>query len=123
MPEHTIHRVTIQLSSGAPNCKTQCGKIFALILSRYPGRVPLYEIFPLAKQYNARIFSLRRWLWPKGFDIDCEDEWVDGQCHTWYRLGCTVPEPTKPETLKVETPRQDRPRSTGLPLFDLAVRS
>jgi hypothetical protein len=118
---------------------SQCGKIFAIILARYPDRVPLYEIFPLAKQYNARLWTLRRWLWPRGFDIRCEEEWVDGQCHTWYRL-VSSPAPSALGPAKEKTPPADsaasksndwyaaqtgKPRSSGdtsdLPLF--AVRS
>ncbi len=101
---------------------SQCGKIFALILSRFPERVPLYEIFPLAKQYGARIWTLRRWLWPQGLDISCEEEWVDGQCHSWYRLiasPTSAAPPLTPEPHETAAPAADSrdwyERATGKP--------
>jgi hypothetical protein len=36
-------------------------------------------------QYNARIFELRRELWPE-HEIECRREKVGGETHTWYRL-------------------------------------
>jgi hypothetical protein len=89
---------------------SQCGKIYALILSRYPERVPIYEIFPLAQQYDARIWTLRRWLWPEGFDISCEEEWVDGQCHSWYRLIVSPTSAAPPLTPEPEIPWERRER-------------
>jgi hypothetical protein len=52
--------------------------------------VPLREILPLAAQYNARIWSLRK----IGFKIVNRTEEVDGARRSWFRL---IPGPVQVE--------------------------
>jgi hypothetical protein len=56
--------------------------------------VPLHEILPLAAQYNARIWSLRK----MGFKIVNRVEDVDGVRRSWFRLipGPVQVEPARP---------------------------
>lgn len=63
--------------------KSQCDRIVALLRSRAPEWVPLYEILPLAAQYNARIWCARREL---GLKIENKTEVIDGVRHSWFRL-------------------------------------
>lgn len=122
MPEHTIYRSTIQGDSEPLNAKTQRARILRLLLDAHGAWVPLPEIMACAAQYNARILELRR----LGFSVENRTENVDGSRHSWFRLVASpttaAPAPT-PEPPKTEPEWKDRPRSTGLPLFDLAVRS
>jgi hypothetical protein len=68
-----------------------------------------------AAQYNARILELRR----MGFNVENRIERVEGSRLSWFRLlNSPTPEPPRPEP-----EWNKRPRSTGLPLFDLAVKS
>jgi hypothetical protein len=95
----------------------QSERILAVLRSANGAWVPLPEILALGvAQYNARIFELRR----HGLTIENRTETVDGVRHSWFRLvdppAATGPEPSKPA---VEW--KDRPRLTGLPLFDLEV--
>ncbi|MGC1452565.1 MAG: hypothetical protein WA830_21255 [Candidatus Sulfotelmatobacter sp.] len=96
---------------------TQRGKILALLIAASGGWFPLTEILSLGiAQYGARILELRR----MGFDIENRSEYVDGGRHSWFRLlksPAPAPTPSKPEP-----EWKDRPRLTGLPLFDLAAR-
>lgn len=82
--------------------------------------VPLPQIMACAAQYNTRIFELRR----QGFNIEnrCESQ-PDGARHSWFRLlpGDTRFNPT-PKPAPLEPAWEDRPRVTGLPLFDAVVR-
>lgn len=96
----------------------QAETILALLRSAHGAWVPLPEILALGiAQYNARIFELRK----RGLNIENRTERIDGVCHSCFRLvdspAVPVPAPSKPA---VEW--KDRPRLTGLPLFDLGVR-
>jgi hypothetical protein len=76
-----------------------------------------------AAQYNARIFELRR----RGFNIENRVEMRDdGSRHSWFRLIPSTPAPIpnapKPEAPKPALNWENRPRLTGLPLFDSVVR-
>lgn len=124
-------------SKGKPS---QRARILKLLLDANGREVPLPEILALAiSQYGSRVLELRR----AGFQIINRMQWIRGSCHTWFRL---VNSPAAPasELIKEKTPpadsaastsgeeipkphapmpeRKDRPRLTGLPLFDLAVR-
>ncbi|SRR6266403_1356175 len=104
-----------------PQAKTQRGKILALLLAACDAWVPLPEIMACAAQYNARVLELRR----LGFTIENKTERINGVRHSWFRLIVFPAEPAptpKPETAKSEPEWKERPRATGLPLFDLAVR-
>jgi hypothetical protein len=117
MTENKTYRRAIQQISGAPNAKTQRARILRLLIDARGGWVPLPQIIACAAQYNARIFELRR----MGYSIENRTDRVDGVRHSWFRLGNSpgpAPEPPKPEP-----EWKDRPRATGLPLFDLVVRS
>jgi hypothetical protein len=122
MAEHTTYRDAIQGDSVGHNAKTQRARILRLLIDAHGAWVPLPQILALGiAQYNARLWELRR----LGFVIENKSESVDGARHSWYRLvsspGAPAPTP-KPEASKPSPEWLDRPRSTGLPLFDLAVR-
>jgi hypothetical protein len=106
----------------SPQSKTQRAAILRLLIDARGAWVPLPQILALGiAQYNARLWELRR----LGFVIENKSESADGARHSWYRLvsSPTPPAPTpKPEPPKPSPEWQDRPRSTGLPLFDLAVK-
>jgi hypothetical protein len=97
---------------------TQEMRILALLKGRQGQWVGLPEILALGiAQYNARLFSLRR----KGFIIENRVEHTPHGVHSWFRLldspPVSAPAPPKPSQVWA-----DRPRLTGLPLFDLGVR-
>jgi hypothetical protein len=95
-------------------------RIITLLRSARGAWVPLPEVLALGiAQYNARIFELRK----RGLNIENRTESIDGIRHSWFRL---VDSPAAVEP-KLEPPKPsqkwaDRPRLTGLPLFDLGVR-
>jgi hypothetical protein len=84
--------------------------------------VPLPQILALGcAQFGARILELRR----ANFHIENKIERDDsGAVHSWYRLVNDGPkaELPEPEPLKPTPEWKDRPRLTGLPLFDAAAR-
>jgi hypothetical protein len=98
----------------------QSERILRLLRTAAGSWVPLPEIQACAAQYNARIFELRK----RGFRIENRTELVDDSRHSWFRLlpGDTrfnpSPKPAPPEQPSWE----DRPRVTGLPLFDMVHR-
>src|ERR1700691_2001185 len=95
----------------------QSEKILALLRFARGAWVPLPEILDLGvAQYNARIFELRR----HGLTIENRTETVDGVRHSWFRLVDPLAGVT-PEPPKAAVEWKDRPRVTGLPLFDLEV--
>ena len=61
---------------------SQRERILRLLQSRAGQWVPLYEITPLAAQYNTRIKELRE----RGHTIDNHTRHVDGVVHSWFRL-------------------------------------
>ena len=61
---------------------SQRDRILRLLQSRAGQWVPLYEITPLAAQYNTRIKELRE----RGHTIDNHTRHVDGVVHSWFRL-------------------------------------
>ncbi len=67
---------------------TQRAAILRLLISARGAWVPLYEITPLAAQYNTRIFEHR-----KRFTIENKSEVVDGVRHSWFRLVNSAPAP------------------------------
>lgn len=101
---------------------TQRAKTLGLLIKAKGGWVPLPEILALGiAQYNARIFELRA----LGFNIEnrSETNTETGARHSWFRLVSSPAVPSQtPEPLKSEPLREDRPRATGLPLFDLGTR-
>jgi len=91
----------------------QSERILALVQADRGAWVPLPETIACAAQYNARVLELRR----RGFNIENRMERVDGARHSWFRFVSSPPTtPPAPTFAK-------RPRWTGLPLFDLAVKS
>lgn len=108
------------INSANESFLTQAEKILELLRSAHGTWVPLPEILALSiAQYSARIFELRR----RGFNIQNRTETEDGVRHSWFRLvnSAPAPEPPKPEPPKPVSDWQDRPRVTGLPLWDAAV--
>jgi hypothetical protein len=100
------------------SAKTQRDRILRLLVDARGAWVPLPEILALGiAQYNARIFELRK----RSLNIENRTETIDGLRHSWFRLVDSLtahePEPPKPSQNW-----EDRPRLTGLPLFDLGVR-
>ena len=98
---------------------TQRSAILRLLLDAKGAWVPLPDIMECAAQYNARIFELRK----QGFNIENRTQMVGDVRHSWFRLIASPKAPeAKPEPPKPSVEWKDRPRVTGLPLFDLAVR-
>jgi hypothetical protein len=104
-----------------PQSKTQAAAILRLLTDARGAWVPLPQILAHAAQYSARIHELRK----QGFNIEnrCECQ-PDGARHSWFRLlpGDTRFSPAPPKPAPVEQPWEDRPRVTGLPLWDAEVR-
>jgi hypothetical protein len=115
MSERTTYRDAIQQSSGALNAKTQRARILCLLIAARDGSVSLPDIMACAAQYNARVLELRR----LGFVIENKTERVNGARHSWFRLVSLRSPAPKPEPAKSEPECKERPRATGLPLFDL----
>jgi hypothetical protein len=108
MSERNIYRSTIQSET-----------ILTLLRSARGAWVPLPEILALGiAQYNARIFDLRK---KRGLNIENRTQMLDGVRHSWFRIVDFSPvyEPAPSKPLQSWA---DRPRLTGLPLFDLGVR-
>ncbi len=82
------------------NRDNQHDRILRLLQSRAGQWVPLYEITPLAAQYNTRIRELRQ----RGHIIDNHTRHVDGVVHSWFRLTL----PTAQETLFADRPEAER---------------
>ncbi len=61
---------------------SQRDRILRLLQSRAGQWVPLYEITPLAAQYNTRIKEWR----DRGHIIDNHTRHVNGVVHSWFRL-------------------------------------
>lgn len=103
------------------SAKTQRARILRVLLDAKGSWVPLPVILELRiSQFGARIFELRR----TGFVIENKTERDDsGAVHSWYRLVSSpvVSDLAKPEPAKPEPGWKERPRATGLPLFDLGV--
>ena len=79
--------------------------------------VPLPKILALGiARYSARILELRR----LGFQIENRLEYVNGTCHSYYRLLITPNSKTGqlPKSTDVATELKD----AGLPSFDSVVR-
>jgi hypothetical protein len=106
MTERNIHRNAIQSE-----------QILDLLRSAHGAWVPLPEILALGvAQYNSRIFDLRK----HGLNIENRTETIAGVRHSWFRLVDPPPVAT-PDPPKPAIEWKDRPRVTGLPLFDLGV--
>lgn len=58
-------------------------RILSLLQSRPGEWVALPEIMACAAQYNARIYELRH----RGFNIENKTQTIDGQKHSWFKLG------------------------------------
>jgi hypothetical protein len=108
------------MSASINNFSTQSYKILGILQEAAGSWVPLPEIQACAAQYDARIFELRN----RGFRIENRTELVGDSRHSWFRLlpGDTrftaSSKPVPPEQPSWE----DRPRVTGLPLFDMVRR-
>ena len=101
---------------------SQVQKLRALMFSREGQWVPLPDVQALGiAQHGARFKELREELAPRGYRIENKMEHgTDGIVRSWYKLTHSAPAPpAKPEPAPEWN---DRPRSTGLPLFDLAMR-
>ncbi len=123
MTENKTYRDAIQQISSAPSAKTQRTRILRRLIDARGGWAPLPEIMACAAQYNARILELRR----RGFNIENRTEHKNGARHSWFRLIAissaeSQPKPRVPGSSKPKSEWKERPRATGLPLFDLAVR-
>jgi hypothetical protein len=110
------------VTAGPPQgAKTQRAEILRILIEARGAWVPLPEIQVYSAQYNARIFELR-----KSCNIENRtDRDESGVVHSWFRL-VNSPVTQTPKSSDLPTPDQewqDRPRVTGLPLFDLAVHS
>jgi hypothetical protein len=68
--------------------KTQRDRILSVLIQARGTWVPLTEILPIAAQYGARIFELRKKL---NFNIENRTQEVNGVRHSWFRL---VPRPS-----------------------------
>jgi hypothetical protein len=68
--------------------KTQRDRILSVLIQARGAWVPLTEILPIAAQYGARIFELRKKL---NFNIENRTQEVNGVRHSWFRL---VPRPS-----------------------------
>ena|ERR1035437_6465176 len=113
----TVHETSFEFNEAIPRSTIQSEKILTLLRSARGAWVPLPEILALGiAQYNARIFELR-----KRFTIENRTETIDGVRHSWFRF---VDSPTVPAPAPSKPSENwaDRPRLTGLPLFDLGVR-
>jgi hypothetical protein len=92
----------------------QSEKLLALLRSAHNAWIPLPEILALGiAQYNARIWECRK----RGLLIENRTETIDGVRRSWFRL-VDSPAPALASTHAWA----DRPRLTGLPLFDLGVK-
>ena len=105
---------------------SQVQKLRALMFSREGQWVPLPDVQALGiAQHGARFKELREELEPQGYRIENKMEHgTDGIVRSWYKL--THPAPAPPPKSEPEKPApewKERPRSTGLPLFDLATRA
>ena len=69
---------------------TQRDRIFQLLLEGEGRWIPLYEILPLAAQYNARIKELR----DAGHMIQNRTEHRNGTIYSWFRLVAPQVQPT-----------------------------
>jgi hypothetical protein len=112
-----------QADSDLPrNAKGQRGRILRLLLDAKGTWVPLPQILELRiSQFGARILELRR----LNFRIENKTERDDsGVVHSWYRLVSDTPkaEIPKADSSKPAPEWKDRPRATGLELFDQAAR-
>jgi Helix-turn-helix domain len=118
----------------SPARKSQRSRILALLVEAKGGWVSPPAILALGvAQYNTRIFELRK----LGFRIENKTEGnpQTGARHSWFRLlprlAARDSQTEKPEAAKSvlkarqnnpEPEWKDRPRVTGLPLFDSGVR-
>ena len=104
-----------------PQSKTQRDRILNLLQSR-PGQwIPLPEILDLGiAQYSARVFELRR----EGHNIENRTERAGESRRSWFRLvlGDARPNPPPKPSAAEQPAWEDRPRVTGLPLFDMVRR-
>lgn len=116
--------ITTNLRTHDNSSKTQRSRILRLLIEAHGAWVPLPDILALGiAQYGARILELRR----TGFNIENRTEHIDGARHSWFRLVASQsaesqPKSRFPESSQPEPEWKERPRATGLPLFDLAVR-
>src|SRR5579859_71212 len=112
-PPRSIYPVDRMLSALSPARQTQRDRILSLLRSRDGAWVPLPEILDLhISQFGARIFELRR----QGFVIENRTERDDsGAVLSYYRL-------VNGQQSVTSVDFQNRPRVTGLPLWDSAVR-
>jgi hypothetical protein len=108
---HTVNHFSRQSN-------TQRAAILRLLIDAHGAWVPLPEIMACAAQYNARIFELRK----IGFTVENKNEVVDGVRHSWFRLIASLTPSAPTPKPKPTSEWNDRPRTTGLPLFDLAVQ-
>ena len=84
------------------NRDNQHDRILRLLQSRAGQWVPLYEITPLAAQYNTRIKELRE----LGHRIENRIEHHEGQVHSWFRI-------PKPEIQSRLFPQQQEENQHG----------
>jgi hypothetical protein len=119
-----MHVITTNLATQDNSSKTQRSRILRLFIEARGEWVPLPDILTLGiAQYGARILELRR----TGFSIENRTERRDGTRHSWFRLIASPNAESQPKLRVLEPTNPDyewkeSARTTGLPLFDLAVR-
>jgi hypothetical protein len=94
----TPTRATSNKIPAPESANTQRARILRLLIEARGREVPLYEILPLAAQYNARIWSLRK----MGFKIENRTEERDGVRHSWFRLVSGPPQADTPTPAAAE---------------------
>ena len=102
--------------------RTQDERIEALLRSRYGQWFPCYELANLALQYCRAVNSIRKRLARAGDFERVENQRVslNGQIHGSYRIARTADSllDRKPAPKPEEVPWEQRPRTTGLELWD-----
>lgn len=125
MGQSNIYRSTIQSPAAF---QTQAEKIEDLLRSRYGQWVPAYEVATGMLQHGARINGIRKNLKRAGDRerIENKKEWINGQCHSWYRIVLTSDvlgiTPVNPKPLKswdeIVREREEKMREPA-PSFEL----
>jgi hypothetical protein len=78
---------------------SQCDKILSLLRDRRGVWVPITELHTASGSYviHSRVSDLRK----RGHSISQRNEWLHGQCHSFYKLN----QPDSPEAQLLDTSR------------------